>query len=147
MNFFNNCIFKLLKYTIKFVIDYSFNCLVFFNLILIFNNRKCLILRCFCKKSINYFHEIEIKSMMFWCFFLIFRRYAFKKNFDEKNLVFIIKINMFANFKNFSIFSYKSIVDTLIRRWISSSNQRWIARHYLLTRLIHSTRLIIIISI
>ncbi len=39
------------------------------------------------------------------------------------------------------------IVDTLISKWISSSNQRWIARHYLLTRLIHSTRLIIIISI
>jgi hypothetical protein len=39
------------------------------------------------------------------------------------------------------------IVDTLIRRWISSLNQRWIVRHYLLTRLIHSIWLIIIISI
>jgi hypothetical protein len=38
-------------------------------------------------------------------------------------------------------------VDILIRRWISSSNQRWIVRHYLLTRLFHSIRLIIIISI
>jgi hypothetical protein len=38
-------------------------------------------------------------------------------------------------------------VDTLVRRWISSSNQRWVARHYLLTRLAHSTRLIIIILI
>jgi hypothetical protein len=35
-------------------------------------------------------------------------------------------------------------VDTLIDKWICSSNQRWIARHYLLTRLIHSIRLIII---
>jgi hypothetical protein len=38
-------------------------------------------------------------------------------------------------------------VDTLIHRWISSSNQRWIARHYLFTRLTHSIRFIIIISI
>ncbi len=36
-------------------------------------------------------------------------------------------------------------VDTLIRRWTSSSDQRWIARHYLLKRLAHSVRLIIII--
>jgi hypothetical protein len=38
-------------------------------------------------------------------------------------------------------------VDTLIRRWTLLSNQRWIVRHYLLTRLTHSIRLIIIISI
>jgi hypothetical protein len=35
-------------------------------------------------------------------------------------------------------------VDTFVRRWTSSSDQRWIARHYLLRRLTHSTRLIII---
>ncbi len=45
------------------------------------------------------------------------------------------------------VYLAKSIVDTLVRRWTSSSNQRRIARHYLLTRLVHSTRLIIIISI
>jgi hypothetical protein len=38
-------------------------------------------------------------------------------------------------------------VDTSVRRWTSSSNQRWIAQHYLLTRLTHSIRLIIITSI
>jgi hypothetical protein len=38
-------------------------------------------------------------------------------------------------------------VGTLVRRWIPSSNQRWTARHYLLTRLAHSIRLITIISI
>jgi hypothetical protein len=38
-------------------------------------------------------------------------------------------------------------VDTLIRRWISSSDQGWIVRHYLLTRRVHSIWLIIIISI
>jgi hypothetical protein len=48
---------------------------------------------------------------------------------------------------NFSSFKSCFSVDTLIRRWISSSNQRWIARHYLLTRLAHSIRLITFISI
>jgi hypothetical protein len=46
---------------------------------------------------------------------------------------------------NFSSFQSCFSVDTLIRRWISSSNQRWIARHYLFKRLIHSIRFIIII--
>jgi hypothetical protein len=48
---------------------------------------------------------------------------------------------------NFSSFKSCFNVDTLIRRWISSSDQRWIARHYLLKRLTHSIRLIIIIFI
>ncbi len=51
-------------------------------------------------------------------FLSIFRRYAFKKIFDEKNLVFIIKVNMSANFKNFSTFSYKNIKIMLCRVFI-----------------------------
>ncbi len=39
------------------------------------------------------------------------------------------------------------LFNILVRRWISSFNQGWIVRHYLLTRLTHSIRLIIIISI
>jgi hypothetical protein len=42
-------------------------------------------------------------------FFSIIRRYALKKTSDEKNLIFIIKINVFANLKNFSTFSYKDV--------------------------------------
>jgi hypothetical protein len=32
-------------------------------------------------------------------------------------------------------------VDTLVRRWTPSSDQRWTARHYLLRRLVHPVRL------
>jgi hypothetical protein len=56
--------------------------------------------------------------MIFWCFFSIFRRYVFKKIFNEKNFIFIIKINMSANFKNFSTFSYKDIKIVLFRVFI-----------------------------
>ncbi len=51
-------------------------------------------------------------------FFSIFRRYVFKKIFDEKNLVFIIEVDMFANLKNFSTFSYKDIKIVLCRAFI-----------------------------
>ncbi len=54
----------------------------------------------------------------FLMFFSVFRRYAFKKTFDEKNLVFIIEIDMSANLKNLSTFSYKDIKIVLCRVFI-----------------------------
>jgi hypothetical protein len=76
-------------------------------------------------------------------------------------LLFVFKFVVFSNFSSilknlanenrlsvsFSSMRKKESVDTLIRRWISLSNQRWIVRHYLFTWLTHSIRLIIIISI
>jgi hypothetical protein len=118
MNFSNNCIFKLLRYTIKFVIDCSFNCRVFFNLTFVSNNRKCFELKCFCKKINKLFSKNENNINDFLMSFSIFRRYVFKKTFDEKNFIFIIEINMFANFKNFSTFSYKDIKIVLCRVFI-----------------------------
>jgi hypothetical protein len=50
--------------------------------------------------------------------FSILRRYALKKTSDEKNFVFIIEVNMSANFKNLSTFSYKDIKIVLCRVFI-----------------------------
>jgi hypothetical protein len=72
LNSFNNYTFKLLRYVIKFVIDCSFNCRIFFNLTLIFNSRKCFQLNCFYKKSINWSQEMKMRLMIFWYFFPFF---------------------------------------------------------------------------
>jgi hypothetical protein len=54
---------------------------------------------------------------------------------------------MFTDDKNFFINDWLSVVNTLVRRWTSSPNQRWTARHYLFTRLAHPVRLTTITSI
>ncbi len=82
------------------------------------NNCKCFELKCFYKKFINYFQKNENNINDFLIFFSIFRRYAFKKTFNKKNFVFIIKINRFTNFKNFSTFLYKNIKIVLCRVFI-----------------------------
>jgi hypothetical protein len=50
--------------------------------------------------------------------FSVLRRYALKKTFDEKNLILIIEVDMSANLKNFSTFSYKDIKIVLCRAFI-----------------------------
>jgi hypothetical protein len=70
---------------------------------------------------------------------------------NNKDTIFVMLIWHFKWFTSTFVYWINHFlivfVDTLIRRWISSSYQHWIARHDLLTRLIHSIRLIIIILI
>jgi hypothetical protein len=76
--------------------------------------------------------------------------YAYVQRHDKVlNLSRVIQSHVSLSVSLYSKYSFwvSLTVDTLIRRWTSSSNQRWTARHYLLTRLAHSIRLITLISI
>jgi hypothetical protein len=79
----------------------------------------------------KYFWRIISNEIMKKIMFHVWRTLFGWRWTSCSNPLKIFAINDIVNFV------FKKTVDTLVRRWTSSSNQRWIARHYLFTRLSH----------